>query len=177
MRLPRLVSSPLKRLLLKEGSPPEVRCAPFNLHAPPRLGLEPAKRDRTGMKGASAHCRFHLGNGRSEPRAVYSAMHGVGAASFGQAKEKFGLRARTTARFVEAQERPDQRPDPAFPTAAFPKPEEGEGALTLAIEEADACGATSGRRGALDGWGRRTRALAALHGKGSWERRFKRYGA
>jgi phosphomannomutase len=69
-------------------------------------------------------------------------MHAVGAAFAGRALEKFGLRAWTTVRFVEAQERPDQRPDPAFPTVAFPNPEEGEGALALAIEEANTCGAT-----------------------------------
>jgi len=64
---------------------------------------------------------------------TYSAMHGVGGAYTRRAFEAFGLPAYAA---TEAQ----QEPDPMFPTVAFPNPEEGKGALALAIETAEAHG-------------------------------------
>jgi phosphomannomutase len=67
---------------------------------------------------------------RDTPRDVVSlhtAMHGVGTAVLQDAAVRAGFRAPFT---VVAQE----RPDPDFPTVAFPNPEE-PGALDLAIAE------------------------------------------
>ena len=66
-------------------------------------------------------------------RIVYTAMHGVGA--------KLALRALETAGFTDIHPVPAQiEPDPDFPTASFPNPEE-PGALDLAIAQARAVGA------------------------------------
>jgi phosphomannomutase len=66
-------------------------------------------------------------------RWVYTAMHGVGGDTFGRILERAGYPAP-----VEVAEQ--QHPDPAFPTVAFPNPEE-PGAMDLAFaaaREADA---------------------------------------
>lgn len=64
--------------------------------------------------------------GRSSLRWVYTAMHGVGADLVRRAVERAGFGAPLS---VSEQE----RPDPEFPTVAFPNPEE-PGALDLALE-------------------------------------------
>ncbi|TPX51447.1 phosphoglucosamine mutase [Synchytrium endobioticum] len=65
----------------------------------------------------------------------YTAMHGVGWEFAVKVFDAFGH-----APFVVT---PEQiRPDPDFPTVEYPNPEEGKGALTLAMQASDAAGAT-----------------------------------
>ncbi|KAI9173101.1 hypothetical protein H9P43_007232 [Blastocladiella emersonii ATCC 22665] len=64
-------------------------------------------------------------------RICYTAMHGVGLPFIRRAFDHAGL----PPFFVT----PEQvHPDPAFPTVEFPNPEEGKGALALAMAAADA---------------------------------------
>nr|AOE43343.1 phosphoglucomutase [Cavenderia deminutiva] len=67
----------------------------------------------------------------TEQKIVYTAMHGVGAEYAKLAFEAFSLPP-----FIPVTQQ--VTPDPAFPTVAFPNPEEGKGALKLAIETAEA---------------------------------------
>lgn len=67
--------------------------------------------------------------GERQPRIVYTAMHGVG---WNFAHELFRRLGFNYVHSVEAQ----QEPDGAFPTVAFPNPEE-PGALDLAIAKAE----------------------------------------
>jgi len=66
---------------------------------------------------------------------TYTAMHGVGAPFTARALECFGLPAYipTPAQIAA---------DPEFPTVKFPNPEEGKGALALAMAEADRAGSS-----------------------------------
>ncbi|MFC7431153.1 MULTISPECIES: phospho-sugar mutase [unclassified Agrococcus] len=74
------------------------------------------------------------GTPASEPQTVvYSAMHGVGSATVRAVVEAAGYPA-----LVEVAEQAE--PDGAFPTVAFPNPEE-PGAMDLAYATADAAGA------------------------------------
>ncbi|CAE7699102.1 PGM2 [Symbiodinium sp. CCMP2592] len=66
---------------------------------------------------------------------VYTAMHGVGLPFVQRAFEAVG-HGKASLHLVEAQ----CEPDPTFPTVAFPNPEEGQGALQLAFEEAERSG-------------------------------------
>ncbi|KAI9263681.1 hypothetical protein BY458DRAFT_534386 [Sporodiniella umbellata] len=75
-------------------------------------------------------CKFRSNNETTNVKFVYTAMHGVGTPFAKRSFEVFGLPPFTP---VEAQ----VMPDPDFPTVAFPNPEEGKGALTLAMETAD----------------------------------------
>ena len=69
-----------------------------------------------------------LGSARSQPRVVYTAMHGVGWET--------ARRVLLAAGFDEPAVVSEQlRPDPDFPTVAFPNPEE-PGALDLAFARA-----------------------------------------
>eukprot|EP00808_Paulinella_micropora_P028456 g79856.t1 len=61
---------------------------------------------------------------------VFTAMHGVGHHWCEQSFKVFGLPA-----YIPTKEQ--QEPDPEFPTVDFPNPEEGKGALKLAIETAE----------------------------------------
>jgi len=64
---------------------------------------------------------------------TFTPMHGVGQPWAERVFHEFGLKP-----FVSV---PLQRdPDPDFPTVPFPNPEEGKGALKLAMEAADAAG-------------------------------------
>jgi phosphomannomutase len=72
-------------------------------------------------------------NPRSQPRVVYTAMHGVGWQTFSRVLSAAGYDSPT---LVERQ----IEPDPAFPTVAFPNPEE-PGAMDLSYETARAVGA------------------------------------
>jgi phosphomannomutase len=66
-------------------------------------------------------------------KITYTAMHGVGHIWAKEAFEHFGL-----PHYVETKEQ--LHPDPEFPTVKFPNPEEGKGALKLAMATADANG-------------------------------------
>lgn len=68
-----------------------------------------------------------------QPRVVYTAMHGVGSATVRAVLERAGFDP-----VVEVAEQAE--PDGAFPTVAFPNPEE-PGALDLAIAAATAASA------------------------------------
>jgi len=72
-------------------------------------------------------------NARTPLRLVYTAMHGVGTRVLLDVFEAAGLAA-------PALVREQTEPDPAFPTVAFPNPEE-PGALDLAIATARSAGA------------------------------------
>jgi phosphomannomutase len=73
---------------------------------------------------------FAPGDHRSALRMVYTPLHGVGTATFGQLLEATGFAAPT----VVAEQ---VKPDPLFPTVDFPNPEE-PGALDLAVDTAEA---------------------------------------
>jgi phosphomannomutase len=65
---------------------------------------------------------------RRDLRIVYTAMHGVG--------NRFALRALARAGFTDVFSVPEQaEPDGAFPTVAFPNPEE-KGAMDLSLKHA-----------------------------------------
>jgi len=68
------------------------------------------------------------------PPLVYTAMHGVGADYVDRAIAAAGFKQPV----VHVKEQRD--PDPEFPTAPFPNPEEGKTALNLSMETADANG-------------------------------------
>jgi len=72
-------------------------------------------------------------DGPRDLRVVYTPLHGVGGTSVLQVLETAGFDA---PQVVEQQE----EPDPAFPTVAFPNPEE-PGAMDLAMELAERTGA------------------------------------
>lgn len=82
------------------------------------------------FKEVGALCVNKSDNRATDVKFVYTAMHGVGAPFATKAFAAFGLPDFTT---VEAQ----ILPDPDFPTVTFPNPEEGKGALSLAIQTAD----------------------------------------
>lgn len=84
------------------------------------LGEEMAERYHAAIAGLA----LHPGEGR-DLRIVYTAMHGVGA--------RFTLAALARAGFGRVAPVAEQNePDGAFPTVAFPNPEE-KGALDLAL--------------------------------------------
>ncbi|CAC5362470.1 PGM2 [Mytilus coruscus] len=68
---------------------------------------------------------------RSVHTFTYTAMHGVGYPYVIEACKVFGVREPVPV--VE-----QIMPDPEFPTVRYPNPEEGEGALSLAIDTANA---------------------------------------
>ena len=67
----------------------------------------------------------------SKLKFTYTPMHGVGQKFMEKSFEVFGLNP-----FVSVLEQ--SKPDPNFPTVAFPNPEEGKSALDLAMKAADA---------------------------------------
>eukprot|EP00743_Colponemidia_sp_Colp-15_P004496 GILK01004848.1.p1 GENE.GILK01004848.1~~GILK01004848.1.p1 ORF type:complete len:617 (-),score=128.04 GILK01004848.1:158-1951(-) len=81
------------------------------------------------------YVRHRESNAESTVKFVYTAMHGVGYPFAVRAFEAFGLRP-----FIPV---PEQiQPDPEFPTVTYPNPEEGRGALSLAIRTAEENGST-----------------------------------
>ncbi|KAI9010316.1 hypothetical protein CLU79DRAFT_773822 [Phycomyces nitens] len=78
--------------------------------------------------------KFKSDNEETSVKFVYTAMHGVGLPFAKRAFATFGLPP-----FIEVEQQ--VQPDPDFPTVAFPNPEEGKGALSLAIETAENNGA------------------------------------
>ncbi|KAI7888047.1 uncharacterized protein EV154DRAFT_519070 [Mucor mucedo] len=81
-----------------------------------------------------ALCKFPNDNETTGVKFTYTAMHGVGTPFAVRAFDAFQLPP-----FVQVQEQ--VVPDPDFPTVAFPNPEEGKGALNLAIQTAEKAGA------------------------------------
>jgi phosphomannomutase len=87
----------------------------------------------TSIRSESCFC--HGTNSAAQIKATYTAMHGVGAKYTARALETYGLPP-----YIPT---PEQiQPDPEFPTVAFPNPEEGRGALALAMKAADESGST-----------------------------------
>lgn len=78
-------------------------------------------------------CRTRDSNSTAQP-IVYTPMHGVG---YELVKATFAAYNHPQPIVVPQQ----VDPDPEFPTVAFPNPEEGEGALKLAMQTAEASGA------------------------------------
>nr|AOE43341.1 phosphoglucomutase [Rostrostelium ellipticum] len=66
----------------------------------------------------------------SDDKIVYTAMHGVGGEYTRRSFKAFSL-----PEFIPVVQQ--FHPDPEFPTVTFPNPEEGKGALKLAIETAE----------------------------------------
>ncbi|KAI8081681.1 uncharacterized protein BX664DRAFT_366909 [Halteromyces radiatus] len=73
---------------------------------------------------------FTQDNVKSDIKFVYTAMHGVGTPFAERAFNVFKL-----SPFIPVKEQ--VKPDPDFPTVAFPNPEEGKGSLSLAMKTAD----------------------------------------
>lgn len=85
------------------------------------------------LKEIVEKCCFHKSENTQAVPVTYTAMHGVGAQWVAKAFEAFSL-----SPFIPV---PQQVvPDAEFPTVAFPNPEEGKGALKLAIETAEKAG-------------------------------------
>ncbi|XP_047126037.1 phosphopentomutase isoform X1 [Hydra vulgaris] len=83
------------------------------------------------MSAIQIHCHNRDINKNSSLNITYTAMHGVGEKYEMDAFKAFSLKPFYT---TEAQ----AKPDPEFPTVKYPNPEEGKGALKLAIETAEA---------------------------------------
>jgi phosphomannomutase len=81
------------------------------------------------FKKLSSYSSFKDSNPQQNVKFCYTAMHGVGLDYARRAFEAFHLKP-----FVPVPLQAD--PDPEFPTVAFPNPEEGKGALKLAMETA-----------------------------------------
>lgn len=80
-------------------------------------------------------CYFKEKNSISPIKFTYTAMHGVGYPYVLEACKPFGFKEPIPV--VE-----QIMPDPEFPTVRYPNPEEGEGALSLSIDTADANNST-----------------------------------
>ncbi|KAJ3221192.1 Phosphoglucomutase-2 [Clydaea vesicula] len=85
-------------------------------------------------KELGTYCHRKELNHSGELKFCYTAMHGVGYEFAKKGFETFGLKP-----FVATKEQ--IKPDPDFPTVEFPNPEEGKGALKLAIQSAEESGA------------------------------------
>jgi len=84
----------------------------------------------------SKKCCFHKDlNQEWKKPFTYTAMHGVGAEWVKRAFQTFGI-----PEYIPVVQQ--IKPDPEFPTVAFPNPEEGKGALKLAMETADKASST-----------------------------------
>jgi len=84
------------------------------------------------FKAILEKCCYHREeNKKSKMDIVFTAMHGVGKHWVARAFETFGLPP-----YIPVKEQIEADPD--FPTVAFPNPEEGKGALLLAMKTADA---------------------------------------
>lgn len=84
-------------------------------------------------KTLSSLCLHRDTNGSSSLKIVYTAMHGVGYPYILESFKTFGLPEPIP---VDEQ----ITPDPEFPTVKYPNPEEGKGALSLAMKKADTVG-------------------------------------
>lgn len=82
------------------------------------------------MKNIQKHCYHRETNESSKLNITYTAMHGIGEKYEVAAFKAFSLKPFFTTK-EQAQ------PDPDFPTVKYPNPEEGKGALNLAIQTAE----------------------------------------
>jgi phosphomannomutase len=98
-----------------------IAASPAPLAAPPSTAPPPGTPTPTGQRPLSAASR--------PLRVVYTALHGVAASLALRAIQEAGF----PAPFVVAAQ---EKPDPDFPTVAFPNPEE-PGALDLALAQAE----------------------------------------
>eukprot|EP00823_Brevimastigomonas_motovehiculus_P000383 TRINITY_DN10471_c0_g1_i1.p1 TRINITY_DN10471_c0_g1~~TRINITY_DN10471_c0_g1_i1.p1 ORF type:complete len:604 (-),score=158.69 TRINITY_DN10471_c0_g1_i1:305-2116(-) len=80
---------------------------------------------------ASKYCWHRSENTKQNVRITYTAMHGVGTPYTARAFRVFDH-----PDFIPVKEQVEA--DPEFPTVKFPNPEEGKGALALAMKTADA---------------------------------------
>jgi phosphomannomutase len=92
-----------------------------------------APRAESRRDARSGHPTGPIGATQGQPQVVYTAMHGVGWETFASVLDAAGY---PRPQLVRAQ----IEPDAAFPTVAFPNPEE-PGALDLAYETARAVSA------------------------------------
>lgn len=76
------------------------------------------------------YCFRRLQNHTTPLKITYTAMHGVGAPFVTRALESFSLPP-----YINVPEQ--NTPNPDFPTVKFPNPEEGAGALAIAISTAE----------------------------------------
>jgi phosphomannomutase len=76
------------------------------------------------------YCHLHADNSTRKSKITFTAMHGVGAPWVTRAFHVFNLPP-----YVSVDEQ--NTPDAEFPTVQYPNPEEGKGALTIAIQTAD----------------------------------------
>ncbi len=111
----------------------EVAAAVPVSRIPRSLGFEVASEDVLDAYVAATAATAPAPDGAAALRWVYTAMHGVGHETLERLLAAAGYPAPIT---VDAQ----IRPDPDFPTVAFPNPEE-PGAMDLAIETARAADA------------------------------------
>ncbi|KAG2393115.1 hypothetical protein C9374_009692 [Naegleria lovaniensis] len=80
---------------------------------------------------------YNYGSGKpviSDEKIVYTAMHGVGTPFTNRAIEVYGL-----PKCIPVEEQIDA--DPEFTTVKYPNPEEGKGALKLAMDKCEQVGA------------------------------------
>jgi phosphomannomutase len=86
---------------------------------------------------SDTHCLVPIACRAANPsfdlKLTFTPMHGVGQRWVERVFNDFNLKP-----FVSVPLQ--QEPDPEFPTVPFPNPEEGKGALKLAIEAAEAAG-------------------------------------
>lgn len=96
-----------------------------------QLCKDPYKEALKAYNEAIKSLSFHSDtNSKSSLRVVYTAMHGVGYPYVQEAFNAFKL-------IIPIPVAEQINPDPDFPTVVYPNPEEGKGALKLAMLTAD----------------------------------------
>ena len=113
-----------------DGAASEATIREHPLCAPDETASLVAAYIAASAAALSEHATMPLAQRPPPLRAAYTAMHGVGAPFVRAMFAAFQL--------PPLVETPEQiTPDPAFPTVAYPNPEEGAGALKLAMATAD----------------------------------------
>ncbi|KAK7097300.1 hypothetical protein V1264_004302 [Littorina saxatilis] len=85
------------------------------------------------LAAVTSLCYHRDTNNSSKLRVVYTAMHGVGYPYVLESFRAFNLN-------MPIPVKEQIEPDPEFPTVTYPNPEEGKGALKLAIKKANDTG-------------------------------------
>jgi phosphomannomutase len=91
---------------------------------------DPNKQIDTYFEKIRQYCHLHHENANRKEKITFTAMHGVGAPWVTRAFKVFNLPP-----YISVEEQ--NTPDAEFPTVQYPNPEEGKGALTIAIHTAD----------------------------------------